>query len=104
VYREGKVAADAMEALIGAIYLDQGLHAAAEFVAGRMLPALAARYEASVAQRTEDGTGGVPASPSASGGASPSPSPTPTSHEERDAYFRQRLQYVGERADPAPWP
>ena len=77
VYKEGKLAADAMEALIGAIYLDQGLRAAVEFVQTRMLPHLTQLYEDSLAMRPVD----------------------PVHVDDHDAYFRERLGYVDELTD-----
>jgi len=87
VYKEGKIAADAMEALIGAIYIDQGLETASEFVNRRMLPQLAQLYEA---RRALDATEAAPLAP-----------------DERDAYFRDRLDYVpssGHSVSPTPTP
>ena len=86
MYKEGKLAADAMEALIGAIYVDQGLQAAAEFVDTRMMPHLTRLYEESHAARaSEDAV---------------------THVDDRDRYFRDRLEYAGEPTDeggpPAP--
>ena len=78
MYKEGKLAADAMEALIGAIYVDQGLQAAAEFVERRMLPHLNQLYDESLAMRPDD----------------------PVHVDDRDAYFRDRLDYVGDRTEP----
>jgi len=74
-----------MEALIGAIYIDQGLETAAEFVNRRILPQLTQLYEA---RRALDATETAPSAP-----------------DERDAYFRDRLDYVpssGPNASPAP--
>ena len=80
MYKEGKLAADAMEALIGAIYLDQGLRAAVEFVQARMLPHLTQLYEDSLAMRPVD----------------------PVHVDDHDAYFRERLGYVDELTDAPP--